>query len=99
MKGLLDDGRLQVVAPIDLKDTKTKSVAAVYSKWDAPTDSILLVDKIDANFGRASRNISNVLVRDVQSFNTYEALNARRVFVTPAALEQLTARVSKSQEN
>jgi large subunit ribosomal protein L4 len=99
LKGLLQDDRLQVVEPIQLSEPKTKNVAAIYKKWNAPTDSILLVDKLDANFARASRNIAAVHVTDVNSFNAYDAMRARRVFVTKAALEQLTARLRTASDH
>jgi large subunit ribosomal protein L4 len=99
IKDLFAKDRIQVVEPIKLSDAKTKNVAAVYAKWNTPTDSILLVDKIENNFARASRNISDVAVVDVASFNVYQCLRARRVFVTPAALEQLSARIAGTSEN
>ncbi len=97
VEGLLKDDRLQVVEPIKISEAKTKNVAAVYSKWKAPTDSIFLVDKVDEKFNRASRNIANVIVSDVASFNTYDCLRARRVFITKAGLEQLTARIAHKE--
>jgi large subunit ribosomal protein L4 len=99
IKELFDKGRIQVVEPISLKEPKTKTVAAVYAKWKVPSDSILLVDKIESNFARASRNIQDVCVLDVESFNTYQCLGARRVFVTPAALQQLAVRIAGTSEN
>ena len=99
MKSLLTDNKIQVVDPIEISEPKTKNVAAVYAKWKAPANSIFLTDKVDPMFDRAARNIPSVFVRDVNSFNAYEALRARRVFVTPSALAALTARISKSLEN
>jgi len=98
VKGLIEGDRLQVVEPIQLTDAKTKNVAAIYKKWNAPTDSILLLDKIEPTFARASRNIENVHVSDVASFNAYDAMRARRVFITKSALGQLTDRLSASLE-
>ena len=99
IKSLLDRNLLQVVEPIQISEAKTKNVAAIYAKWKAPEQSVFLLDKVDPLFDRASRNIANVWVRDVNSFNAYEAMRARRVFVTPAALDVLTSRISKSLEN
>lgn len=93
---LIKDNRFQVVEPIELKEPKTKLVAAVYQKWNAPTDSLLVVDKIEAQFNRASRNISNVRVTDVESLNTYDVLGARRLFITKTGFEALTKRLEKS---
>ncbi len=99
LRGLIEGNRIQVVEPIKLSEVKTKNVAAVFAKWQTPTDSFYLVEKIDADLNRAARNIQNVQVADVASFNTYDALRARRVFITKAGLEQLTARISQKAEN
>lgn len=98
-RDLLQTNRIQVVEPIQLSEPKTKNVASVYAKWQAPTDSLFLVDKIDPAFNRASRNIPNVTVADVSSFNTYDCLRARRVFITQAGLDRLTARIAQKTEN
>ncbi len=98
VKGLFDDDRFQVVEPIKLSEVKTKNVAAVYKKWNAPTDSILLVEKVEADFARASRNIPNVRVVDVATFNAYDAMRARRVFVTKSALNSLSTRLGTVSE-
>ncbi len=99
VKDLFATNRIQIVEPIKLSDAKTKNVAAVYAKWNVPTDAIFLVDKIENNFAKASRNICDVTVVDVESFNIYQCLRARKIFVTPAALTQLSARISGASEN
>ena len=63
------------------------------------TDSFYIVDKIDSNFSKASRNIPNVTVTDVATLNTYDCLRARRIFITKEALTQLTARIKEGGEN
>lgn len=93
IKNLLKDERLQVVEPIKIAEPKTKLVAAVYSKWKAPSNSLFIVDKLDATLGRAARNIPIVRIVDVNTFNTYDCLKARRIFITAAALEGLSARI------
>jgi large subunit ribosomal protein L4 len=98
VKELLEDNRLQVVEPIQISEAKTRVVAAVYKKWQAPSDSLFVVDKIQPEFGRASRNIENVRVADVASFNAYEALQARRVYITKPALDLLIKRLGAASE-
>lgn len=98
VKELIEDNRMTVVEPIQISETKTRLVADVYKKWNTPTDSILLVDKIAADFGRASRNIENVRVVDVATFNAYDAIRARRVYVTKPALDLLHKRLGASLE-
>lgn len=98
VKDLINDNRLTVVEPIQIKETKTRFVAEIYKKWQAPTDSILLVDKIQPELGRASRNIENVRVTDVATFNAYDALRARRVFITKSALDLLHKRLGATEQ-
>lgn len=98
-KNMIDEGRLQIVDAIQISEPKTKNVAAIYEKWKTPTDSILIVDKIDPQFHRAARNIPLVTITDVATVNTYECLKARRVFVTRPALDQLVARMSSGRDN
>jgi large subunit ribosomal protein L4 len=93
---LIKANRFQVVEPIQITEPKTKTVAAVYQKWNAPTGSLLVVDKIEDKFNRASRNIANVCVKDIESLNTYDVLGARRLFVTKPAFDALTARLGKA---
>jgi large subunit ribosomal protein L4 len=98
-RNMIEEGRLQIVDPIQLSEPKTKNVAAIYEKWKTPTDAILIVDKIDPQFHRAARNIPLVTVTDVATVNTYECLKARRVFVTRGALDQLIVRLGTGKDN
>ncbi len=98
LDSLIKENRLQIVEPIAIAEPKTKLVAQVYSKWQAPTDSLYVIDKVDPIFRQASRNISQVKVVTAESLNSYECLKARRIFITPSALEQLSERV-KAKEN
>jgi len=95
LKGLIDDNRIQVVEPIEISEAKTKHVAAIYSKWQAPTNSLFVVDKITPDLNKAARNIPNVRLMDVATLNTYDCLKTRRLFLTKTALETLTSRISK----
>jgi large subunit ribosomal protein L4 len=99
VQSVLEENRLQVVEPIEISEPKTKNVAAIYSKWQAPSDSLFVVDKIAPEFNRASRNIPQVKVADVSTLNTYDCLRARRIFITKPALEQLSVRIAQREEH
>jgi large subunit ribosomal protein L4 len=94
VKGLIDDNRIQVVDPIEISEAKTKHVAAVYSKWQAPTDSLFVVEKIEPILNKAARNIPNVRLIDVASLNTYDCLRARKLYVTKQALQAIVSRIT-----
>ncbi len=95
VQSLINDNRLQVVDPISISEPKTKHVAQIYSKWQVPTDSFYVVEKVDPQFNRASRNIQNVQVRTVESLNTYECLLARRIYISKDAVPVLAQRLHK----
>jgi large subunit ribosomal protein L4 len=99
VSSLLKENRLQVVEPIKLTEPKTKFVAEIYKKWQAPANSILVVEKLDPTLTRAAKNCANVYISTVESLNTYECLKARRIFITPVALEQLSSRLAKAEKN
>jgi len=98
LQGLIQSERLQVVEPVTVSEPKTKLVSGIYKKWNAPTDSLFVLDKIDPLFARAAKNIAGVQVTTVDSLNTYDCMAARKIFITPTALEQLTARIGKGLE-
>jgi large subunit ribosomal protein L4 len=93
VNSLFEEKRIQVVEPVSITEPKTKNVAQIYNKWQTPTDSLFVVEKIEPNFRRASRNIKNVKVTTVESLNAYDCLKARRLYITPGAIDQLTARI------
>ncbi len=98
VKGLLDDNRLQVVEPIKISEPKTKHVAAIFSKWKAPAESLFVMDKIEPMLRRAARNIADVKLSEAASLNTVDCLRARRIFITKEALDQVTARLAHPVE-
>lgn len=98
VQNMIEENRMQVVDPISISEPKTKLVAAVYKKWNTPTDSIYVVDKKDAMFEQASRNIPAVTVMDAESLNYFHCLRARKVFITPSALQMVVGRISRQVE-
>lgn len=94
-RGLIEDERLQVVSPIVLKEPKTKNVVEIYKKWKAPTDSLLVVDKIDSNLNRGARNVADVKLKDAASLNAYDCLKARKIFITEEGLKVIVERIKK----
>jgi large subunit ribosomal protein L4 len=90
------DSNLIVVDSLSLKSHKTKDLAASLAKLKVGS-AVVLVESLEANFDKASRNIPNVKVIPTNGANVYDILRHEKLVLTPAAIELLNARLgSKS---
>jgi large subunit ribosomal protein L4 len=84
---------LVVVDSLDLKDAKTKGVAAQLAKanWGK---KVLVIDGTSVNegFARATRNLVGINVLPAMGANVYDILKHDTLVLTRAAVEQLEAR-------
>ena len=84
---------LVVVDSLDVKDAKTKAVAAQLAKanWGK---KVLVIDgdAVDAGFARASANLVGVNVLPAIGANVYDILKHDTLVLTRAAVEKLEAR-------
>ena len=84
---------LVVVDTLDVKDAKTKAVAAQLAKanWGK---KVLVIDgeAVNADFARATRNLVGVNVLPAVGANVYDILKHDTLVLTRAAVEKLEAR-------
>jgi large subunit ribosomal protein L4 len=84
---------LVVVDTLDVKDAKTKAVAAQLAKanWGK---KVLVIDgeAVNAEFARAARNLVGVNVLPAVGANVYDILKHDTLVLTRAAVEKLEAR-------
>lgn len=84
---------LIVVDSLELKDAKTKAIAAAFGKngW---AGKVLVIDgdAVDAGFARATRNLPGVNVLPAVGANVYDILKHDTLVLTKAAVEKLEAR-------
>ena len=84
---------LVVVDSLDVKDAKTKAVAAQLAKanWGK---KVLVIDgeAVNAEFARAARNLVGVNVLPAVGANVYDILKHDTLVLTRAAVEKLEAR-------
>jgi len=84
---------LVVVDSLELKDAKTKALAAQLAKsgWGR---KVLVIDgeQVDAGFARAAGNLRGVNVLPAQGANVYDILKHDTLVLTRAAVEKLEAR-------
>lgn len=86
-------GSLVVVDSLDLKDAKTKAVAAQLAKanWGK---KVLVIDgeAVNADFARATGNLVGINVLPAIGANVYDILKHDTLVLTRAAVEKLEAR-------
>nr|WP_237438227.1 50S ribosomal protein L4 [Alteraurantiacibacter buctensis] len=84
---------LVIVDSLELKDAKTKAMAATFGKngW---TGKVLVIDgdAVDAGFKRAVGNLPGVNVLPAVGANVYDILKHDTLVLTKAAVEKLEAR-------
>jgi large subunit ribosomal protein L4 len=87
------EGKLVVVDTVQMKDVKTKGLAARFEKlgWN----SVLIIDGpiLDEGFARAARNLPQVDVLPQQGANVYDILRRDTLVLTRDAIQHLEARL------
>jgi large subunit ribosomal protein L4 len=86
------DAALIVVDDARLDEGKTKALKDRFGKLGLTSALIIGGAEIDANFGRAARNIPNIDVLPVQGINVYDILRREKLVLTRAAVDALEAR-------
>jgi large subunit ribosomal protein L4 len=86
------DGGLIVLESAQLKDAKTKVLAAQFSGLGLANALIIDGAQVDNGFANAARNLPNIDVLPVQGINVYDILRRQKLVLTRAALDALEAR-------
>lgn len=75
------------------KTHKTKDLVGQLTKLEL-TNSLFIVDSMDDNFDKASRNLPHVKVIPTEGANVYDILRADKLVLTKASVEMLQARLN-----
>lgn len=88
------EGQLIVIENMQMKDAKTKKIAATFAKagWDKPL--IIGGEKLDEVFAKAARNIKHVDVLPQQGCNVYDILRHKQLVLTKDAVKHLEERLA-----
>jgi large subunit ribosomal protein L4 len=86
------DGGLIVIETTQLKDAKTKLLAAQFEKLGFNNALIIDGAEVNAGFQKAARNIPNIDVLPVQGINVYDILRRGKLVLTKSAVDALEAR-------
>ena len=86
------DASLIIVDEVKLGEAKTKALKETFGKLGFANALIIAGNEVDANFGRAARNLPNIDVLPVQGINVYDIIRREKLVLTQAALDALEAR-------
>ena len=97
MKSIFSDylkqSRIRVVEGVSVSEPKTKHASALVKKLGLPAKSLLVVEKIDPVFAKASRNLEGLRVRLAKDLNGYDVLLSDQLVFTKAGLAVLLKRL------
>ncbi len=89
------DGDIIFIDKIELENHKTKTAVAFLKGLGIDGQKVLiLVDNIDFNLDRSTRNIPYVKVLKAEAVNVYDVLNADKILITKPALEIIEERLA-----
>lgn len=87
-------GDVVILSEASTKSHKTKDMAAALTKLDL-TSALFVVDSIDENFDRATRNIPHVSVVPTEGVNVFNILKAKKLVLTKNALPMVEATLNR----
>lgn len=84
------EAQIVVVEDFTFEAPKTKFYREMLSKFES-TDlrSLLVMKSTDLNVVRAARNLQKSRVLTAESLNTYEILNAKKVFLSESSIKEI----------
>ena len=87
------DEKLIGIDAITLAEPKTKQFQAIVNALKLQGRSLFVLDTVDENTKRASRNIASVTLRNYKDFNPADVLNCNTVIMSKVALEKMPERL------
>ncbi len=88
-------GEVVFIDTINLENHKTKTAVSFLKNLGVSDKKVLIVvDEIDFNLDKSTRNIPNVKVLKAEAINTYDLLNADVVLITKAAVSIIEERLA-----
>ena len=95
----VNDNEFTILSELKVATSKTKDFMSILKglKVDSCKRLLILVDKIEPNIIRSSKNIPGVIVKGFDAISSYDLLRSHRVVTTKAGLEKLMERVLKER--
>jgi len=91
------DNELTLVDKLEFAEPKTRDMAGILRHLDCSGESLLIATVGNSvNVYKSARNIEGVTVSPASELNALSVLSARRLLITPEALDQIKAKSSAS---
>jgi large subunit ribosomal protein L4 len=91
------DNRVIVIEDLKLKEAKTGELAKLLAKIGAKNRVLIVVENLDTELLRSSKNLPDVKVVQSKYVNVFDALNADILVVTNAALHIISEWLGESK--
>ena len=91
----LNDNDLLVIDEIKIDKPKTKEFVSFLASFKIADKSLVVLESLDSNIDRSSRNIPIVTTKRFQDVNTYDILNHKKLILTNKSLDGLVERILK----
>ena len=92
----LQENGLMILDSMAVKEPKTKEFFAILKKLKLDSKKIrLVVEKIDENLKRSSRNVALADIARASDLSTYEAKNCKQLVFTKGAIAEVQKRIKK----
>jgi len=89
----LHAGEVLVVDEIKLQSHKTRDFLGILKALHIEGSTVIVVDALDQNLGRASRNLGRIKLTTSDTLNAYEALLGKKLLFTRSAFEKVEQRL------
>ncbi len=94
------DDEMTLVDKLEFAQPKTKDMAGVLQHLDCQGESLLIATAgLSVNVYKSARNIEGVSVLPAAELNALSILKARRLLITPEALDQIKAKASNGADS
>lgn len=91
----IQDDELTLVDKLEFAEPKTKDMAGILQHLECTGESLLIATAgHSANVYKSARNIAGVSVSPAAELNALNVLSARRLLITPEALDQIKAKAA-----
>ncbi|MBL7686352.1 MAG: 50S ribosomal protein L4 [Deltaproteobacteria bacterium] len=92
LKMKLKEGKLKILSDFSLNEIKTKKMAELFKKLEAPEALMIIADK-NLTIEKSVRNLSHHKVLRAEGINVYDLLNYDQVILTQEALKKIEERL------
>ena len=91
----LVDSKMIGISDVTVAEPKTKSFKVLLSALKLGGKSLFIVDSVDQNVVRASRNMHEVSIKNYKDFNTMDVLHCDNLVISRPALEKWSGRFNQ----